>query len=361
MDLSSTYPKVSIILPVRNGLPFLPLAVHSILNQTFRNFELIVIDDGSTDGGPDGLAETALLDGRLKIISNPGCGLVQALNYGISQARGVFIARMDADDIALPNRLELQTAFLEANPSITVLGTQVAPIDESGHPAGKMSNFPTNSAAISSALFDKGCVLHHPSIMARREAVVAIGCYRAALTYAEDFDLWLRMSERYQLANLADVTLLYRHHTRSVSGSFHKEQQLAHSLALVAAKRRRRGLADPIDNIVLLTDDGLEHDFELSRLLQAHKALNSFLLGERSSTLSQLVMDGVVSGFFAHGRRRLVIVLYLIAKQCFMSREFRLAWRAARLSMRLDFFRSLKLICLQTSSAYETGLQVYDT
>jgi len=237
-----------VILPVRDGLPYLPASVNSILDQTYENFELIAIDDGSIDETRDWLAARSLQDDRLRFLDNQGVGLVNALNYGISQAKGAYIARMDADDIAMPRRFERQVKFLEANPLIAVLGTQVLPIDAKGDPTGRATAFPTDPAAIAHALLEKGCVFRHPTIMARREALQSIRGYRADLTYAEDFDLWLRMAERFQLANLPDVTLFYSSHPKSISNARQLEQQLAHSLALLSAQRRRRGLSDPIES-----------------------------------------------------------------------------------------------------------------
>jgi len=121
-------PLVSVVLPVRDGLPYLPAAVNSILDQTYENFELIVIDDGSVDETRDWLSARSLQDERLHFLDNQGNGLVDALNYGISHAKGAYIARMDADDIAMPRRFERQVKFLETNPLIAVLGTQVLPM-----------------------------------------------------------------------------------------------------------------------------------------------------------------------------------------------------------------------------------------
>ena len=167
--------QVSVILPVRNGWPYLPAAVDSILNQTYRHFELIVIDDGSTDEGLEWLAARALQDDRLRLVANSGQGLVDALNHGMSLARAPYIARMDADDISMPERFERQVAFLDANPSIAIQGTQAAFMDENSNPIDSASTYPTEPTELSRNLMVKGCALVHPSVMGRREAFLGGG------------------------------------------------------------------------------------------------------------------------------------------------------------------------------------------
>ena len=339
-------PMISVVLPVRNGLPYLPAAVNSILDQTYENFELITIDDGSTDDTRDWLAARAVQDDRLRLVDNPGSGLVDALNHGLIESKGVYVARMDADDIAMPRRFERQVNFLEANPSVAVLGTQVLPINAQGDPVGKATAFPTAPASIANALLKKGCVFRHPTIMARREALESMGGYRAALTYAEDFDLWLRMAERFELANLTEVTLFYRVHQQSISNARHMEQQLAHSLALLSAQRRRRGLSDPIETETQARWEAHAHDAEVSSLLRGHSALKAFASGSRSAAISRLILDAIEIGLLCHSRRRLVEVLSEVTHYATISRDLNTAWRGAKLSMKVDFKRTQKGLCL---------------
>ena len=353
-------PLVSVVLPVRNGLPYLPASVNSILDQTYENFELIAIDDGSTDETRDWLAARSLLDNRLRFLDNRGTGLVDALNYGVSQSKGDYIARMDADDIAMPRRFERQVKFLEANPFIAVLGTQVLPIDAKGDPAGKVTALPTDPATIANALLEKGCVFRHPTIMARREALQSMGGYRADLTYAEDFDLWLRMAERFQLANLPDVTLFYRSHPQSISNARQMEQQLAHSLALLSAQRRRRGLSDPIESRTHSRWDARAHDAELSSLLRGHSALKAFNSGSRSAAISRLILDAIEIGLLCHSRRRLVEVLSQVTHYATVSRDMATAWRSAKLSMKVDFVRTIKGLRLSSGAQGLAGRHAHE-
>lgn len=354
-------PMVSVLLPVRDGLPYLPAAVESILNQTYGNFELIVVDDGSLDKSRELIAARALLDHRIRLVANPGNGLVDALNHGIGLARGAYVARMDADDIAMPERLERQVAFLDAHQHIAVLGTQVHHIDEKGAPYGKASAFPTDPEAISAALMEKGCVIRHPTIMARRDALVAIGGYRSALVYAEDFDLWLRMAERYQLANLADATLFYRLHANAISVSRHLEQQLAHSLALLSAQRRRMGLRDPVDAGSLPGGAVEADDSELLRLLQAHSALKTFTDGSRSAGVIKAVLDAIEFGGFYHSKRFLVSVLSTIRQSALDAGNLSVAWRGLRISLRVDPFRTLRSLRRNSGLRLQTGVILHET
>ncbi len=348
-------PMVSVLLPVRDGLPYLPAAVDSILNQSYRNFELIVVDDGSLDKSREWIASRALQDPRIRLVANPGCGLVDALNYGTGLACGAYVARMDADDIAMPERFARQVAFLEANQHIAVLGTQVHHIDEKGDPCGKTSAFPTDAAAISAALLAKGCVIRHPTIMARRDALVAIGGYRSALVYAEDFDLWLRMAERYQLANLPDATLLYRLHANAISVSRHLEQQLAHSLALLSAQRRRMGLLDPIEAGSLPGAAIGADDPELNTLLQAHSALKTFADGSRSASVIKAVLDAIEFGGFYHSKRFLVSILSAIRQSALDAGNLSVAWRGLIISFRVDTFRTLRSLRWNSRLRLQTG------
>jgi hypothetical protein len=260
----------------------------------------------------------------------------------------------------MPRRFERQVKFLEANPLIAVLGTQVLPIDAKGDPAGRVTAFPTDPTTIATALLEKGCVFRHPTIMARREALQSIGGYRADLAYAEDFDLWLRMAERFQLANLPDVTLFYRSHPQSISNARQLEQQLAHSLALLSAQRRRRGLSDPIESRTHSRWDARAHDAELSALLRGHSALKAFIAGSRSAAISRLILDAIEIGLLCHSRRRLVEVLSQVTHYATVSRDMTTAWRGAKLSMKVDFVRTIKGLRLGSDSRLPAGRHAHE-
>ncbi len=244
-------------MPVRNGGSYLVPAVRSLLDQSFADFELLAIDDGSIDGSASRLASLAAGDRRVRLLRNPGRGLVAALNFGLAEARGELVARMDADDVALPRRFERQVAFLDSHPEVAVLGTAVDVIDHAGRVVDRI-DYPTSPAEIEARLLDRrrvewSCAHAHPSVMARLDVVRAAGGYRAVFRHAEDYDLWQRLAERHRLANLPDRLLRYRSHAGQVSRRHAAEQRFATRIAQLAALARRAGLADPMLGVETLT------------------------------------------------------------------------------------------------------------
>ena len=237
-------PSVSVVLCVHNGERFLRATLDSLVRQTHEKMEVVVINDGSTDATEQILREREN-DPRFRIFSQPNQGLVSALNSGLDKANGEFIARIDADDLAHPERLARQVAYLTDHPAVAAVGSAVALIDDAGRPQG-VRRFPTGPSTVRTALLE-GCPLAHPSVMFRKSAVVGVGGYRPAFRHAEDYDLWLRLSESYELDNLPDTLLSYRQHTGSVTKRFAHRQAFAAILAKLAYVRRAAGRPDPFD------------------------------------------------------------------------------------------------------------------
>ena len=233
---------LSVVLPVFNGEASLDEAISSITRQSFGDFELLVVDDGSSDGSAAIARRHAAADPRVKLRSNPGKGLVAALNHGIEQASADLIARMDADDVALPARFERQMARMGGEPDLLVLGTATIRVDDRGKEL-EVTIPPADPAEISRRL-DRGNPIAHPTVVMRRAAVRAVGGYRRAYVRAEDYDLWLRLAERGKLANLEEPLLRYR-----IGGAFRPElfarQVLSEVTARAAAGLRRSGRSDP--------------------------------------------------------------------------------------------------------------------
>lgn len=211
---SLTTPRVSVVLPVRDEERYVEEAVASILRQTFGDFELIVVDDGSSDGTGEILAASAATDRRMRIVHGKGSGLVEALNTGIALARGTYVARMDADDVSLPERLARQVHEMDARPSLGVLGTRVRYIDADGRPVGAW-NVPVGTQLVHWALAF-GTPIAHPSVLMRRAELPAPP-YRTSDPHAEDYDLWVRLSARTMLDNLEETLLERRVHGASAS------------------------------------------------------------------------------------------------------------------------------------------------
>jgi len=254
-------PRISVVVPVYNAEAYLAAAVNSILTQTFRDFELIAIDDGATDASAEILDRLAQHDDRMIVVHQPNGGIVAALNRGLALARGEFVARMDADDVACSERFARQLAFLDAHPDVAVVGAAVTLIDAHGR-AIRDAEYPETPAAIA-AFLATGSALAHPVVMMRRAAVLAVGGYRPAYEYAEDYDLWLRMAEKYALANLPDRLLYYRQHAAKLSIAHAAEQRLATSIAQYAARCRRAGKPDPTEGLSALSRRDIDR-FDLS-------------------------------------------------------------------------------------------------
>ena len=230
-------PLVSVLMPVYNGEPYLREAVESILNQSFTDFEFIIIDDGSTDKTPEILKSYA--DPRLVVVNQANIGVTQSLNKAINMARGQYIARMDADDISLPKRLQMQVEFLEKHPTVGLVGTSVIHFDEDGKMIMEKLLL-TESAWIKEALLSEN-QLCHGSVMFRRECIEKVGGYREEFKHIEDYDLWLRIAEHYEVANLAAPLYKWRFNPDGISVSHKLEQDRYTALARQCAERRRRG------------------------------------------------------------------------------------------------------------------------
>jgi glycosyltransferase involved in cell wall biosynthesis len=231
---------VSVMMPVYNAERYLVAAVESILGQTFADFEFLIVDDGSTDRSGAMLERYAARDQRVRVARLPHGGIVTARNHALSLARAEFCAVMDADDVALPQRLARQVDYLRQHPDIVCVGTAVHFIDQAGrflrdaHPG--MSH-----EAIEERALAGDCPLNHPSVMMRRAAVEAVGGYRAGFEPAEDHDLFLRLAEVGRLANLPEVLMNYRQHPHSASER-HQRLQCERSAAAALEACRRRGI-----------------------------------------------------------------------------------------------------------------------
>lgn len=242
--LNQNDPAVSVILPVYNCEAFIKSSVESILNQSFKDFELIVINDGSTDFSGEILRDILKKDSRIKLIERENKGLIYTLNEGIAISRGRYIARMDADDIAMPDRLELQYLRLNTDRDIAVLGSAVLAINANGGSLGFCCHFITPEEI--NRFCEEDCPLIHPTVMMRKEVVVNVGGYRSAYQYCEDYDLWLRIiDEGYKIANLAKPLLCYRIHTSNISTIHQEKQRFNAVVARLSHRMRITGLTDP--------------------------------------------------------------------------------------------------------------------
>ncbi|MGL2995217.1 glycosyltransferase family 2 protein [Flavobacterium sp. TSSA_36] len=207
-------PFISVILPVYNASKFLTESIKSMLEQTFTNFELIIINDGSTDNSQSIIE--SFDDKRIRVFQKPNTGLIDSLNLAVAHSRGSWIARMDADDISAPNRLEEQIKFIDSG--VAVIGTQVTLIDENGKPYGK-TKLATNPEEILANLKKHISNVVHPSVLINKTLLLKVGGYDPKMHVAEDYDLWLRISKIGKIININQSLLSLRKHGDNISSN----------------------------------------------------------------------------------------------------------------------------------------------
>lgn len=232
-------PIISVIMPVYNGGNFLSDAISSILEQSFTEFEFIIINDGSLDDSQKIVEHFAKADSRIRFINRENRGLVASLNEAIELSEGEFIARMDADDIALPQRLEKQLSFLKSKPDIDILGGQARIIDEKNHEVGVLRKPVSTNLLLSYSKF--GCPIVHPTYMVRASAYRRLGGYRNLIA-VEDFDFLLRAIDvGLKLSNISDEILLYRINSIGMSARNARRQIRGTRLILALQRARASG------------------------------------------------------------------------------------------------------------------------
>jgi glycosyltransferase involved in cell wall biosynthesis len=216
---------ISILMPVYNGARYLPEAIASVLAQTRTDLELVVVDDGSTDASLDIIRRFERRDGRVRVVSRPNTGIVGALADAVSVAEAPLLARLDADDIAVPDRLERQAAFLDAHPGCVAVGSGAWIVDSDGAVVDRYAPPLAHGEIERELLRGNGGALIHPSAVFRRSAFEKAGGYDPAFCKAEDIDLYFRLMAEGHLANLPEALIYYRQHTGSANFTARAEQR----------------------------------------------------------------------------------------------------------------------------------------
>jgi len=207
-------PKISVVMPVYNSERYLREALDSIINQSFSDFECLVIDDGSTDGSSDIIK--SFNDPRIICITKDHSGLIDTLNQGIAQCKGDYIARCDSDDICEPDRFKCQVDFLDQNPLCVVVGSHAVAVDEHNKVMRVLDYPPINTRSIRTyALFHNPFV--HSSVMIRKKVLDISGGYRKHYLHAEDYELWTRIIYKNECANIPKRLIRYRIHGAQVT------------------------------------------------------------------------------------------------------------------------------------------------
>lgn len=216
-------PKVTILMSVYNGEKYLREAIDSILNQTFQDFEFIIINDASTDKTLDILKSYS--DPRIKVhINNKNLGLAKSLNIGLKMAKGEYVARQDADDISMPNRLAVQVVFLDTHPDYAVVGAFPKVIYENSDKI-RYGQRPTEDNNIRRTLKTKNCLVHG-STMIRMKCLLDLGFYDESMERSQDFELWLRLSQKYSFKNIPKYLYALRLHNKNLETSYMVKQQI---------------------------------------------------------------------------------------------------------------------------------------
>ncbi|MFZ4619182.1 MAG: glycosyltransferase [Bacteroidota bacterium] len=229
--------RCTVLLPVHNGMPYLPAALDSILKQTEQELLVIVLDDGSTDGTKEYLRSVS--DPRLTVFTTDRIGLPSVLNHGLTMVTTEYTARMDADDIASNERIRKQCDYLDSHPSCILIGSSVHYIGERGNGFLWKTIVPSEHMKIIEGLFSRKSVLFHPSIVMRTDAVRQSGGYQTGAFPAEDYDLYLRLSSAGEFANIEDVLLSYRVTGHSIVGLkfLQSLRMYQHSIEKISGRR----------------------------------------------------------------------------------------------------------------------------
>jgi hypothetical protein len=249
MTLPLPKPAITVAMGVYNNAPYLPAAIESILDQTFGDFEFLIVNDGSTDGSGEIIDSYAAADSRVRAIHQDNRGLVPSLNRIIAEARAPLIARMDGDDISLPGRFARQLAFMADNPEYGVVGTWATSMDEEGRldTIGGMDQ-PTDWEQFKDSLWGKP-LMCHPAVIAKTDVLRRVGGYRPCYRYCEDYDLWLRLAEVTRLCSIPERLFLYRYSDGQVSNRHIVQQTIGAAVAWHAREERLAGRPDPTQGL----------------------------------------------------------------------------------------------------------------
>ncbi len=268
---------VSVLMPIKGNSPFLAHAIQSVRFQTYQNWELIVCKDSVDLASEVYLKKIADLDARIKLVDTVSLPLPSALNKGLDECRGDLVARFDADDIMLPNRLKDQVGFFTSNPDVIACGGQVMIIDEQSNLRLKAPYYNQDDRALKSKL-DFKCPFPHPGVTVSRRALAQVGGYSPQFRFAEDYELWLRLSHLGKFANLRKPVIAYRSYSSQTSARYRTETRLHMAVALTRELSRNKPDAADIESPI----NAACFQKEYSRLTEPQKKMVKGLYGADS-------------------------------------------------------------------------------
>lgn len=270
MDKNVNTPLVTVFMPAFNGEAYIEKAIQSVLDQSFTNFELLIINDGSTDGTLEIIGK--FTDPRIRLVHNDGNkGLTFTRNRGIEEAKGQYIAILDCDDIAMPDRLKAQITFLDSNPEIAICGGQAITIDESGKQTGDLNVIAGEKNISPELVFHN--TFTNSTLMIKRSAMLEAGGYRD-YSPAEDYDLSYRIALHHPVANLNEVLVAYRLHSNNISKAQH-EKALSAELRIIENIHTNLGIPTN-ENLIRIHHDYFNYRFSSrssKEFLQVFEAL----------------------------------------------------------------------------------------
>lgn len=299
---------LAVYMPVYNAASYLPAAIESILAQEMRDFSFVIVDDGSTDASPDIIRGYASRDSRIVAVFAPHRGLVPTIDEAIARVDAPLLARMDADDISLPARLAAQMAYLVRQADVALVGCQADHIDATGRVIGR-TDLPNDPAEVAATMMRYNAVVT-PATIVRTAVHRAHGGFRPEYSPSDDYDLWLRISERHKIANLPKILFQYRVHSSSLSHENAIRDAIAASIIRRAGRLRRAGAVEPIartpvdhpDNLAALGVTRAELDRDVGEFMLG----KAFTVMARDPALAESYLAAARDRLGAIDARRLV-------------------------------------------------------
>jgi len=297
-------PRVTVLMSVHNGAIYLRQAIESILKQSYEDFEFIIIDDASTDTTPEIIG--SYRDRRIRVVRNDGkMGLTKSLNRGLDLADGEYIARMDADDISLPERLQRQILFLDSHPAVGVLGTTFKTL-ENGRLKNPYNVWPVMSDVIKWSLFFTS-PLAHPSVVMRKDLIRQVGKYDSCRIHAQDYDLWCRLADITEFANLEETLIYIRTHDEQATRRYSETQVMSAVNSCRVFMGRILGEDVPAEFIFNLWEKRFNSATEINQAAAVIRKLYSQCLQIRKSSeeAKRLIRNDAAMRLFALARIRI--------------------------------------------------------